>query len=648
MNCPFCNFELPDGAMFCGSCGKKLSEVQEQPADTAQAVETAEAAEVTEVAEAPVQETEAAEVAETVETVEESAAEAQEQSGSVLSSTFAPPETAVEVTAAAETDTPAEEVAAVETVEEVAEAVQETVSEAVEPVSAESTVTTAGAPVEAVSVASVNTAKAEAPKAGGVDIGAAVQEDVQQAAAAIKNKDFNSLFKSKTFIVCAVLIVLILLIVIVAGISAAASGGSKYETKGSYYFVESDDEGIFFYNGKQVKGIELTDSADAIAYSPDGTTILVEDGEDLYIIKGGKATLITDEFDTSTANISSNGKTVAYVSDDTLFVYTGGKSKQVAELEDDVYCEPVISPDGKIIAYADYDDDDIKTYVWKGGKAIDLDSDIVPFSVSNGGKFIYGVTRDGELSYIKGMKANADEKIDDASGVVGIDYDHTKLLYTSEGDTYCYDPSLNKEDGVRVDKSVVTPYGSDYYMSYIPYIENFKSFYGISGDNIYKYSRKGKEYNDDKVLSGVSSLRLSEDFKSFVYIDDDDNLMKGTLSNAKNEKEVDSDVKSIRANKSLKNVFYLDDDYNLRYMGKDDKIASDVDRYLVTEGGICVFYDEDDDLYYSVKGGAKKDAGLSDVSSLTISNNVVFVVADDELYISTNGKSFKSTGIEVD
>ncbi len=650
MNCPFCNFELPDGAMFCGSCGKKLSEVQEQPAETAETVETTEIAEVTEAAGAPVQETEAAEVAEAVETVEESAAEAQEQSGSVLSSTFAPPETAVEVTAAAETDTPAEEVAAVETVEEVAEvseAVQETVSEAAESVSAESTVTTAEAPVEAVSVTSVDTAKAEAPKAGGVDIGAAVQEDVQQAAAAIKNKDFNSLFKSKTFIVCAVLIVLVLLIIIVAGVSAAAAGGSKYETKGSYYFVESDDEGFFFYNGKQVKGIDLTDNADAIAYSPDGTTILVEDEEDLYIIKSGKATLITDEFDTSTANISSNGKTVTYISDDTLFVYTGGKSKQVAELENDSFCEPVISPDGKIVAYADYDDDDIKTYVWKGGKAIDLDSDIVPFSVSNGGKFIYGVTRDGELYYIKGMKANADEKIDGASRVIGIDYDHTKLFYVSDGGTYCYDPSLNKEDGVRIDKSIVYPYASDYYMISIPYIENFKSFYGLSNDNVYKYTRKGKEYNDDKVLSDVSSIRLSEDFKSFVYIDDDDNLMKGTLSNAKNEKEVDSDVRSIRANKSLKNVFYLDDDYNLRYMGKDDKIASDVDRYLVTEGGICVFYDEDDDLYYSVKGGAKKDAGLSDVSYLTISNNVVFVVADDELYISTNGKSFKSTGIEV-
>lgn len=627
MNCPFCNFELPDGALFCGSCGKKLTDVQEQPADVS---------EVAEVAETPVEVTAEQTAVETAETVaEETPVEEAPVAESTLSSTFAPSGDAVAVaapTVATEAATAVEEVA-----EEVAETVQSVPTES------------AAAPAEAVAAVANTVETVEEKKSEGVDIGAAVQEDVQQASEAIKNKDFNALFKNKTFLVAVALIVVAILIIFIAAVSAAVSGGgSKYETKGSYYYVESDDEGIFFYNGKKVTGAEFSDTCDRIAYSPDGSVVLVEDDTDLYILKNGKATLITDDFDTSKATISSNGKTVAYVSDDSVFVYTGGKPKQIAELEDDRMCTPILSPDGKIVAFADYDDDDVKTYAWKGSKVIDLDSDIIPFAVSNGGKYIYGLTRDQDLTYIKGLKANADEKIDSASSVVGIDYDHTKLLYVSEGKTYCFDPSLSKEDGVKVDNDVVYPYTLDYYMSYIPYVENFKSFYGATNDNIYEFFRKGKEYNDEKLLSDVDDFEISEDFKSFVYIDEDGNLMKGTLSNAKNEKEVDKDVISIRVNDTLKSVFYLDDDRNLRYVGKDDKIGSDVERYVVTDGGVCVFNDEDDDLYYSVKGGEKKDAGLSDVTAIRISNNVVYVIADSELYISTNGKSFTATGIEID
>lgn len=225
--------------------------------------------------------------------------------------------------------------------------------------------------------------------------------------------------------------------------------------------------------------------------------------------------------------------------------------------------------------------------------------------------------------------------------------DHTKLLYLSEGSTYCFDVSLDNEDGVRITRGVISPISDFAYQGATPYIESFKRFYGKENGNLYEYFRNGKDYDDEKLVSDANGLAVSEDGKSFVYIDDGD-VMRGALSNAKNAKKVGKDAVSFRANRSLSSVFYLDDDSNLRYAGKDGKIASDVETYLVTDGGICVFVDDDGDLWYSVKGGEKKKTGLDEIGTLMIRNNVVYAVSDGELYASTNGRSFKKTGVEVD
>ncbi len=364
-------------------------------------------------------------------------------------------------------------------------------------------------------------------------------------------------------------------------------------------------------------------------------------------MKSGKPVEITDEFDTSKAVISANGNTVVYVSDDVLYAYTGKKPVKIADLENSGYCRVAVSPDGKTVAFCDMEDDDIKTYAWKGGsKVIDLDSDILPQVVSNGGKMIYGTNRDGDLYYIKGLKEGADEKIDGTANIVAMSEDHNKIVYTSSGNTYCFDTSLNSDDAVRITKSIMTPV-ADYSYGGILYIENFKKFYGRRDGNLYEYFRKGKDYDDEKLLSDVNGLILSDDNKSFVYIDDGD-VMKGTLANAKNGKKVGKDAISVAANDNLDAVFYVDDDRTLRYAGKDGKIASDVRKYIVTDGGVCVFYDDDKELYYSVKGGEKKKADLEDIESLTYRNGTVFAVSDGELYLSTNGKSFKKTGVDVD
>lgn len=607
MNCPFCNHPVREGAAFCGVCGNRLS-------DAAQAADEAK--------------TEAAEEARTAEAAEENVAQDADFAASDISDDSAGAE-AEDVTSAGS-----------------AEDVTPDLSDNARDAGAVNLGKDDSSADFRESEPSGNNA-ADRLRDGVQDVAAAVQSDAQGAVAAVKSGNFKELLKNKTFLICCgAIIAVILLIVIIACFALAA--GTANKPKGSYYRAEDGGDAVYFYNGAIVKGVELSSYSSIIETSLDGTVALVEDGVELYLFKSGKPVLITDDFDTSSASISANGKTVAYVSDDSVYLYTGGKPKKIADLENDNYCYPVISPNGKIVAFADEDDDDIKTYVWKGGsKAIDLDSDIIPFSVSNGGKMLYGADESSSLCFIQNLKKSGEEKIDSISNVAGISFDHTKLLYISDGATYCFDTSMNKEDGVRITRGTITPLYDFSYKGSVPYIDDFKKFYGKENGNLYRYFRKGKGYDDEKLISDVGTLSLSEDNRSFVYIDDGD-LMKGAISNAKNAKKIAKDVLSYRVNDSLSAVFYCDDDKTLRYAGKDGKIASDVKRYVVTDGGVCVFSDLDGDLYYSVKGGEKKKASLDEISSLVIRNDVIYVVSDGELYTSTNGKSFKKTGVDVD
>ncbi len=608
MKCPFCDQTIPDEALFCGYCGNKVT--GEEPAAEYPDSTTENVGQNFEAPEAP-------------ETAVSSADDVSEPEYDA-------------------SETPEPEYDASETPEPERSADGASVNVLPE------------MPDNAQNFSTVNLGKNEQSEKSGSSIGgrakdafgkaaASVRNDTQQAAQAIKSRSFKELLRNKTVLICCAAVIVVILLIVIIACSAA---GPSYKLKGAYYGVDDGVDSTFFYNGAIVKNVSLSDSASLLDSSLDGTAALVYDDGGLYIFKNGKSSLIDDDLDTKAASISANGKTVAYVSDDSVYVYTGGKPKKVADLESSYACYPVVSPNGKVVAFADYDDDDIKTYIWKGGsKAVDLDSGIIPVSVSDGGKMIYGANSSGKLCYIKNLKKGGEEKIGSIYKIAGISYDHTKILYTNDNGTYCFDTSLDKEDGVRISKSSVSPV-SDFSYQDIPYIDNFKKFYGEASGNLYKFVRKGKEYDDVKLVSDFESGVFSEDYKSIVYIDDGD-VMKGSLSNLKNADEIGDDAISVRANDTLSVIYYLEDDYTLRYTVKDKKIASDVRSYVVTDSGVCVFRDTDGDLYYSVKGGDKKKTGLDEVTSLVIRNNVIYVVSDDEVYTSTNGKSFNKTGVDV-
>ncbi len=494
--------------------------------------------------------------------------------------------------------------------------------------------------------ASQNAAKAAGKVWNGIKNAAhTVQGDAQSAAAAVKNRSFKDLLKNKTVLCCAALLAAIILIVVIS--SCVTASASKSRIKGGYYLAKDNLDAVCLYNGAVVKGTDFSSGSSIVATSLDGTIALLQDENELYILKSGKSELISDEYLKGSANISENGKTAAYISDGTLYAYTGGKSSKIADIDTPSGTFPVVSTDGSVVAFTNLDSSGVTGYAWKNGKLIDFETDIIPFSVSKGGKFLFGLDLNGNLLYIKNLKKGSEEKIDSITKITAISIDHTKFLYISEGKTYCYDASINADEGVRITKDVISPLSDFLYNGSVPYIENFNKFYGKENGNLYKYFRKGKSYDDEKIVSNANDLILSQNKKSFVCIDDEGDVMKGDLSNAKNAKKVGKDALYIEANDNLNHVFYLDDDHNIRYAGKDGKIASDVDDFVVTNSGVCVFYDDDNELYYSVKGGNKKKVNLDNIESLEIENDVIYVTSDGELYVSTNGKKFKKTGVEV-
>lgn len=614
MFCPYCGKELDDGSKFCIHCGERIEEDTPESAVEA-AAETAEKA-VEAVNEAADNAAEA--VKETVENAVESAAETAEMAAETAAETAENIAEAVTETA----QTAAE--AAAETAESIAEAVSETANDVTETVAetAENTVETA---VEAAA-----------------DTAGAPEEIAVEKDGAAKTIDVAALMKNKkVLIIAAAAVVFVLLIVLIACFGGAAGSTGSSEIKGAYHVYNDSGESGIIYNGKKIKGTDLSSSADIVTESLDGSKAVLRDGDKaLYYLSDGKISKITEDFNSFSATISADGSTVAYSYDDALYIYKGGKTNKAADIENDLFSF-VISPNGDTIAYAEVNGEKISTYAVKGGKVIDLDAKVKPISVSNGGGIIYGLDKNLKLSYIKNLKKDSAESVKTFSINMYpiLSTDNKQILFASDNGIYYFDSSLKEEIKVTGNKiEMIYPEGA------IRSYDNLKSFIAYSDNKIIKFTRKGDDFDKETLVSSAYSCILSADGKKLIYTQGSD-LYRINVSNPDKKDQLGSEVLDYDADKNLKNIYFVNRDNALRYAdGKSKngkKIIDDVGDFVVNPNGVCVFTDDDDTLYYSAGGGDKKKAGLDDVTGyVEISHNMVYVESDGDLYISTDGKKF--------
>lgn len=466
----------------------------------------------------------------------------------------------------------------------------------------------------------------------------------EAAAPAAKSFDINALLKNKTVIIAAAAVLAVIVLAVLIGVVSSVAGGNPYKVNyNSIRTYYTDGETVLFQNGKEVDKT-IDGEIDYGMYSSDRSVraILAED-DTLYLVKGGKLTVISE--DVKSFVMSDDGSTVAYVADDEISIFQGGKSKTVREVETS-YPSLSLSPKGDVLCYSDTEDDDTMLYAYKGGKETELAKNCVPYYVADGGSIVYvNNIEKGKFGYIKNLKDDP-EYLGELESIVCVSDDNKEVMFYTGSKTLYFAPGLKDTIQVSRDKVYfITP-------SNATSAGSLKNFIGESDGKIKRFKLKGGEFESFSIKSSDCTYKLSKDGKTMLYSSNGKLRLISTTKEDPKETDIDKDTYGFKASDDLKHIYYLDDDGNLVYSNgrKSKKIESDLDdngKYKVDSNGMCVFIDDNDALEYSKNGSAKKKVkGMSDVSSVAVYGNIFFVNNDDVLYISNNGTSYKKTSVE--
>lgn len=463
-------------------------------------------------------------------------------------------------------------------------------------------------------------------------------------AAAKKSFDFNALLKNKTFVIAACCVLAAILVLILGIVCVSLTSGNEYKISGNdisrFY---ADGETYIFQNGKPVdKTIDGKVDYSYISKDRKSAAILSQDNT-LYYLKGGKLTEVTE--DCRNFAFSKNGSVIAYISEGELFLWQGGKSKSICEIESS-YSSLILSPKGDVVVYTDTVDDKTKLYAYKGGKEIELGKNVSPLLVADGGSVLYTVDYEkGKIGYIKNLKGDI-ETLGRYEEFCEVSDDYKEIMYYDGSKTLYFNPSL--KDTIEVGKgsvSILVPRNatSD---------GNFKNFVALADGKIKRFIRKGKEYDNFTIASNYDSIKLSADGKKLLYTNNGKLKIVSTTKEGAEDVTIEKDIYSFRASTDLKHIYFIDEDGNLMYSNgkKSKKIESDLGNssdYMVNADGVCVFIDDNDALQCSTKGGAKKKvSGMGECENLSMGYSYFSVRNDDVLYLSHNGTKFEKTSVE--
>lgn len=252
----------------------------------------------------------------------------------------------------------------------------------------------------------------------------------------------------------------VVVIIIVIALIAANAGGEGFTIRENGYLIVYDDAGEahYFYNGTALnKSFDSYNSGTCA----NGTALRLttNDGE-LYYCKGTDAKQAADDVEYSV--ISSDGKTLVYLSDNALYVYSGS-AKKIAELDDEENLGTIhISPDGSAIVYSVYTYEGFeakyKCYGWKGGEPVKLGSFSNAY-VSNGGIIVYGISDNGKLYIIKNFDDSTKESLGSCTSVLALSENLDTVCFYSDGKCRVYNTSFKETKSFSASSAyIVNPF----------------------------------------------------------------------------------------------------------------------------------------------------------------------------------------------
>lgn len=458
----------------------------------------------------------------------------------------------------------------------------------------------------------------------------------------------------KIFAVAGIAIAIVILIAVIA-IIAVNSGGSGYTLVSKMYSEPIiDDNGIhIFYGSKQLTADCEGENSNDYYYNNSKTAIAVfTDENELFFAHNGKLELVAEdkELDSFTV-VSDDGSSLLYVLDDELFIYRNGKSEIISDNAENLV-NAVISPNGSAVAYYTQNEEyEYECYAYNGKETVEF-GEYYPVAISNNASVLYMVkSKDSKLCVVEKLDEETEKTLEVYANYyyygTYLSNDHKSIVFTDGEATYLYSPSF--EEAIRVSKDTVSLiFPSDSTRT----LGNFDDFIGFSNNAAYRFTRNGDEFEKYKI-SNMSSYKLSSNGKKLAYTDDEELYLISTTSEKAEEVELADDVYSFcGASSDLKHIYYISDNELWYTNGREDgavKICSDINGGIVTPDGVCIFSDEDDELYYSDKGSEKKKAeGVDEVEDGTESGNLIFIFSDDELYISSDGRKYEKSDIEIE
>ncbi len=559
-----------------------------------------------------------------------------------------------------------------ETVEKVAEAAEDAVETVEEAAGAEEETSETGTDATEQSGEVVDAETTEVAVTSGEEK-EVLEGEVVTGELADKKKEKKISLKVKIGAAVAAVLVLVLLLVVL--LSGKKEFGTYSDKSVMDFYSRGERMYAYLYNGTEL----LLDDTEVSVEdaSLDKTTICYSnENDELVILKNGK-TIKTGIEEAKGVKVSSEGDTFVYFTDcensilpsqetGTLHLYFIKKGKDIKVAEDVLVSSAVLSPNGETVAYvSDYESfTDFKGYYSiKGKKPVDVGKEKRVFALADKAKYIYYT--DDDRIYVQ-KKKDVSEKLAKElyTTTVMLNADCSEMVFVDEGATYItleagerkkiYNNELNaimlrydetvRSDVIRSAKGAifVTYTGADTFKNQL--------LYGSFREDIVYVK---ENFETERLASDADKFGIADDEKSLVYVDGSDivkvtEFAKGGL---KSDLKEDADAHDLYAAGALKYVYYVNRDKELfciKGNGKAKKIADDVTSATISaDGKYCYYVVDEEKLCYSKKGGKGKELLEQEEIEITCRNDFggIAVAAVERIGMTTvyrlEGKEMK-------
>ena len=477
-----------------------------------------------------------------------------------------------------------------------------------------------------------------------------------------------------------VIVVVIAAIVIISLLSKG--GGSVVKNNISFF----TDRGVVFVSGDNNPKFSLDGDIYSTQRSMDGSKAVVlleyrsNTGGELWFVSTSTAYQIAD--DVMAYRLSDSGNGVVYLTDydsrnsvATLFLYDTSSRGTVKITEDAFYYGSsdmmgiCISPNGKSVGYiSDYDDRDeeFTGYIKVDGKTPEkIGKDTFAVAISDGGRHLYYVKKSddgysGSLHFRSGRNDTRLASDANSLSVLMFNSDYSEAMFVMEDKTYI---SRGGNERERISSlaiyRLVLPRGTqvssnaDRARIMVYGIRNFNDFVAVTGDGLVHIDSNMESNRISSSSNYANYASISPDGKTLLFVNNNGHLssINPTIPGAE-RKEIARNIESYVATSDCKTIYYVNEDDELwcvKGNGAPIKVSDDVDANSIalSYNGARIFFLVDyrssrgGELYFSNNGGRRAAIPGADETLY------VWCTPTCAFYMNRDDEVFRSNGNEV-